>query len=229
MDSIFNKPEIASGHYGVVNVSRNITCPMLLDAYYHGIFPWPDAQCRLVPWCCPPLRAILPIEQLHIPKSLKRLLKKKLFEIKVDSCFDDVIDACAQAHLNNGVWITDNMRTAYKKFHRRGYAHSFEAFDHDGILAGGLYGILIGRVFCGESMFHRQNNASKITFCHMVELLTLFGVKLIDTQTVTNLTKSFGAFEIPRSQYLALLQQLRDDNPTPDLAKQLQKLQQQHE
>ena len=215
MNSIFPPPE-SGDEDGIVCYSRNLNCEMLLDAYWNGIFPWPCDEHTIL-WTSPKMRGILPITEFHIPKSLQRELRKHLFEVRIDTCFDDVIDACAFTERKDeeGTWITSAIRREYKRFHRLGYAHSFEAFDSEGKLAGGLYGILLNRIFIGESMFFRKSGASKAAFCHCAEVLATHGVELIDTQVITNMTASFGAYEIPLQEYLQRLRELRGNAPAP--------------
>ena len=182
---------------------------MLIDAYQHGIFPWPFGEdVPYIPWASPAERGVLFCDQLHIPKSFQRELKKNLFTFKVDSAFEEVITNCARTERpdQEETWITTEMIKAYTGFHRLNYAHSFEAYDKNGQLAGGLYGISVGRIFCGESMFYRVSGASKFAFVKMVEFLQARGVVLIDTQMVTNATAAFGAKLISRSDYLKLLE-----------------------
>ncbi len=215
--SLFPSPERADEE-GALCLSDGLDCRLLLDAYYHGIFPWPFEEESIL-WASPPLRGVLPLSEFHIPKTLKREWKKSPFTVRIDTCFPEVMAGCAQALRpgEEGTWITGMLQEAFLEFHRLGYAHSFEAFAPDGTLAGGLYGVLLGKIFCGESMFYRQSGASKIAFCVAVEQLRGHGVTLVDTQMVTNLTASFGAREIPRREYLALLEEWRDDSPTPGI------------
>ncbi len=217
MKSIFPPPTEAD-IYGGLCLSRDITPAMLLDAYYHGIFPWPFEEGSIL-WSSPRERGILPIAEFHLPKSLARTLRKRPFGIRIDTCFGDVIDACASFHRQHDgdTWITSKLRQAYRAFHRMGYAHSFEAFNGDGRLVGGLYGVLLGKVFCGESMFHYETDASKVAFCTMVDTLQKYGVQLIDTQMVTPVTQAFGAREVPNTEYFRMLASLRDLKPSPDL------------
>jgi len=205
-DSIF-PPPASAGEYGIVAVSEIVTWEMLADAYRHGIFPWPGGEDDLIPWCFPPRRGVIMTDEFHIPASLKRELKKFPFSLKIDHDFNAVITACAQMPRpgQDGTWITSQMIVAYNEFFRRGFAHSFEAYLPDGTLAGGLYGISVGRIFCGESMFHRVSGASKFALVEMAEVLAAMGVKVIDTQMVTNLTAAFGAHEISGAEYLKLL------------------------
>ncbi|MBR4673107.1 MAG: leucyl/phenylalanyl-tRNA--protein transferase [Victivallales bacterium] len=215
MKSLFPPPE-SGDEDGIVCYSRDLNCELLLDAYWHGIFPWPCNE-QTILWTSPKMRGVLPIDKFHIPKSFQRELKKHLFEVRIDTCFDDVIDACAFTERKDeeGTWITASIRREYKRFHRLGYAHSFESFDTDGKLAGGLYGILLNRIFIGESMFFRKSGASKAAFCHCTEVLARHGIELIDTQVITNMTASFGAYEIPIQEYLLRLKELRGNTPVP--------------
>ena len=217
LTSIFPPPQ-RSDRDGILCFSKDLDCKMLIDAYYHGIFPWPYEE-HSVLWAAPKMRGIIPIEQFHIPKSLQRELKKNVFKVTADTRFDDVIEACATAERPEGpgTWITSKLLRAYKEFHRMGFAHSFEAFNADGELVGGLYGVVIGKVFCGESMFFRESGASKTAFCKAVDAMKAVGIVLIDTQVVTNLTALFGAYEIPQREYQNLLESLRDDKPTPGI------------
>ena len=205
LPSRFPDPESADED-GIVAVSGDLNCELLLDAYAHGIFPWPYEDSTVL-WSSPPRRGVLFIEQFHIPRSLQRELKKTPFELRINSAFDEVIAACASARREgqDGTWITPKIIRTYCQMHRHKLAHSFEAFLPDGTLAGGLYGLVCGKIFCGESMFFRHSGASKFAFVKLVETLEALGFVLIDTQMVTNLTASFGAIEIPRAEYLQLL------------------------
>ena len=198
---------------GIVALSRTISCPLLLDAYYHGIFPWPYGEDGLIPWCAPHRRGVIFPDEFHIPKSFERELKKNFFHCRVDHDFSAVICGCAAASRpgQDGTWITSQVIQSYTRLHQMGYAHSIEAYTPDGELAGGLYGISIGRIFCGESMFHRVSGASKFALVSLVQILKKLGAKLIDTQMVTPLTAAFGAREIPSAEYLELLKAFRGE------------------
>lgn len=206
-ETAFPPPQSADEN-GIVAVSESVSCPMLADAYLHGMFPWPVGENSLIPWFFPPQRGVIMTDGFHIPSSLKREMKKFPFILKIDHDFKAVITACAAAARpdQEGTWITAQMIEAYCEFHRWGFAHSFEAYLPDGTLAGGLYGVSIGRIFCGESMFYRVSGASKFAIVKMAEILASMGVKVIDTQMVTNATAAFGAREISGMEYLALLQ-----------------------
>ena len=193
---------------GIVAFSTAINCEMLIDAYSHGIFPWPFGEGEdYIPWCSPVERGVLMIEDFHIPHGTRRDMKKWNFNFAVDRNFKEVITSCAEAQRpdQDGTWITPAIIETYIEFHRLGYAHSFETYDENNNLVGGLYGISVGRIFCGESMFHHVSGASKFAFINMVEFLKSKGAAVIDTQMVTNATGAFGAKEILREKYLELL------------------------
>ena len=205
--SIFPPPGQADEN-GIVAVSREIHPLMLQDAYLHGIFPWPFGEdYEVIPWCAPLMRGVIPIAEFHIPRSFLREMKKMDFTCTVDQDFPAVIAACSGMERSgqDGTWITKQVIEAYCEFHKMGYAHSFETRDSAGQLVGGLYGISVGRIFCGESMFFKVSGASKFAFVKMAETLAAKGVVLIDTQMVTNATQAFGAREIPSAEYISLL------------------------
>ena len=207
--SLFPSPDQADED-GIVAYSKHINTAMLADAYSHGIFPWPfGEEYDMIPWCAPLMRGVIFIENFHIPSSFSREMKKLDFTCRVDHDFASVIKACAAAERpdQDGTWITSQIIETYCKFHQMGYAHSFETYDAAGALIGGLYGISVGRVFCGESMFYKVSGASKFAFVKMAEILKSLGVVLIDTQVVTNATAAFGAGEIPSERYIQLLKQ----------------------
>ena len=210
-NSIFPSPDLADEN-GIVAVSREITPELLCDAYWHGIFPWPfGAEYDVIPWCAPLERGIIMLDEFHIPASFQREMKKLDFSCRIDHDFPAVIKGCAGAIRKEGpgTWITPQVIDAYCEFHKMGYAHSFETYNSSGELIGGLYGISIGKIFCGESMFYRVPGASKFAFVKMAETLKQLGCVLIDTQMVTNATRSFGARSIPSSEYIKLLHRCR--------------------
>ncbi|MBR7105136.1 MAG: leucyl/phenylalanyl-tRNA--protein transferase [Lentisphaeria bacterium] len=210
-ESVFPPPENADEN-GIVAVSRTIDTGLLKDAYMHGIFPWPfGEEYDVIPWCAPLERGVLMLEDFHIPRSLVREMKKMDFSLRIDHDFPAVIRGCARALRKEapGTWITSQVIDAYCEFHKMGYAHSFETYDSQGELVGGLYGISIGRIFCGESMFYKRSGASKFAFVKMADVLKAKGVVLVDTQMVTSVTASFGAVEIPSADYIRLLEKYR--------------------
>lgn len=187
-------------------VGGELSTEWLLDAYAHGIFPWPVLEgAENLGWFCPERRGILELDELHVSRRLARTCRSGKFEVTCDRDFAGVIRACATVGdrpLNN--WITAGISEAYERLHREGYAHSVEVW-HGGELAGGLYGVALGGLFAGESMFYRVRDASKVALVRLVQHLRARGYSLFDTQTVTPHTESLGAHEIPRSEYLRRL------------------------
>lgn len=152
---------------------------------------------KTIRWYAPDPRGILPLDTFHVPKNVGKRIRQGKFEVTSDRAFTEVIRACAQ---REETWISDAIIRAYSALHFRGAAHSVECW-HEGALAGGLYGVSIGGVFFGESMFHRIDDASKIALVHLVERLRAGGYALLDIQMVTPMTLQFGAIEIPRAEY----------------------------
>ncbi len=198
---------------GVVAYGGVITSGRLLDAYRMGIFPWYSEP--PVVWHSPLYRFVLPLSEFHISQSLLKILKKNKFNVTVDTCFEDVIKNCAvmDRGYEVGTWITDEVVRGYTELHRLGYAHSVEVWDENG-LAGGLYGVAVGSIFCGESMFTLRSNASKVGFVKLVDNLKRLGFKLIDCQVYTDNMARYGAFNISRNEYLKIVDILKDQQIT---------------
>jgi leucyl/phenylalanyl-tRNA--protein transferase len=175
----------------------------VVAAYRRGLFPMiAETPDPVLVWWSPDPRAILPLDRLRVTQSLRRSAKR--FDVRVDTCFADVIAACANPARPRG-WITPEFIDAYTTLHTLGWAHSVEVFDRHGVLAGGLYGIRIGRVFAGESMFHTQRDASKVALMALVGLMRDSGMSLLDVQWTSSHLESLGVVEVPRSRYLELL------------------------
>jgi leucyl/phenylalanyl-tRNA--protein transferase len=191
---------------GLLAIGGDLSVKRLLLAYKSGIFPWFSDE-EPIMWWSPDPRLVLYPGELKVSKSLKKIIKKDIIHVTMDSAFDCVIASCAQVRLqkNEGTWVGKNMITAYCKLHDLGYAHSVEAWS-EGELAGGLYGVSLGKCFFGESMFTRKNNASKVAFVKFVEYLKGLSFDMIDCQVTTDLLISFGAKEIPRKQFLKQLE-----------------------
>lgn len=193
---------------GLVALDYNLSPERLISAYRHGIFPWPDSSpFSPIPWVCPPRRAILEFERLHIPRNLRksrRILSELRFTI--DQAFGEVITACAATARpgQRGTWITPAMVGAYVQLHLRGHAHSVEAWLNDE-LVGGLYGVSAAGVFTGESMFHRVDDASKLCVLHLIEHLQARGSTWLDIQQLTRHFALLGAHEISRADFLLKL------------------------
>ena len=184
----------------------------LLAAYANGIFPWPVREGLPITWFSPDPRFVLMAEDLHIPKSLKKTLKKGLFEYRINTAFKEVIHACSRVPRpgQDGTWITEDLEKGYCELNRLGFAHSFEAWQ-DGKLVGGFYGVGIGRCFFGESMFAHVPDASKCAFATFAQHLFENGTPWIDCQTHTEHLARFGAKEIPRRDYIAMLKSALKD------------------
>lgn len=178
-----------------------IAADLLLYAYRSGTFPMAldDGE---ISWFSPDPRAIIPIDgRFHIPHGLARVLKRKPFEIRIDSAFEDVMRGCAK---RKETWINGEIFQSYMNLHRLGHAHSVECWK-DGTLAGGLYGVSIGGAFFGESMFHEVTDASKVALHALVMRMRERGFKLLDTQWTTDHLRTFGACSVPRAEYLKML------------------------
>lgn len=195
---------------GILAIGGDLELETLLLAYKSGIFPWPDPQEDFLLWFAPLQRAILDFEEFKIPRRLKQDLKKHSFQFTIDHCFKEVILACAKSRNRKGqqgTWIIEEMIFAYLELHKAGYAHSFEVWNAQKELVGGLYGVLINKMFAGESMFYKETNASKFSLIHTVEYLKKKGIRWMDIQMLTPLLKNFGAKEILRSEYMKKLKE----------------------
>lgn len=191
---------------GLVGFGGRLTPEWLLDAYQHGIFPWPvgDPEAPIA-WWSPDPRAIIELDRLHVPRRLARTIRSGRFEVGYDRDFPGVIRGCATAPGRTGqTWLTPEMIGAYIRLSKLGHAHSIEVWQ-DGRLAGGTYGVSIGGLFAAESMFYRVRDASKVALVHLVEHLRSRGYSLLDIQQLTPHVAQFGAVEIPRAEYLARL------------------------
>ncbi len=199
---IFPDVSLANGD-GLLAVSRQIDTEHILAAYQSGIFPWP-ADNSLLLWFAPPMRGVLDFEDFKVSKRLRREFRRKGFTLAINTRFGEVMEGCARQPRpgQDGTWITPKMLKAYKELRKQGYAVSFETLDAEGNLAGGLYGLLLGRYFSGESMFHHVSGASKFALVELVDWLKGRGLSWLDTQMVTPLLASFGAREIPREEFM---------------------------
>ncbi len=197
-----------SDDVGLVALDYRLSPDRLISAYRHGIFPWPDGMpFDPIPWVCPRRRAILEFAALHVPKNLRRS-QRALAHLRftIDAAFERVIRACAAAPRPGqvGTWITPAMIGAYTELHRRGFAHSVEAWEGEE-LVGGLYGVTAGGVFTGESMFHRKSDVSKLCVLRLIGHLRARGATWIDIQQLTPHFALLGAREIPREEFLKRL------------------------
>ena len=195
----FPHPDTAD-QYGVVGMGADLEPETLLDAYAAGIFPMPMTGLDPMVWWSPDPRAVIEPASFSPSRSLRRSMRR--FEIRVDTAFAEVVDGCADP-ARIGSWITPEIRRAYLRLHALGHAHSFEAYDDRGALAGGLYGVRLGRLFAAESMFHRRTDAGKVALAALAARMPPEG--LIDVQWLTPHLASLGAIEIPRREYLRRL------------------------
>lgn len=193
---------------GLIAIGGDLSSQRLLEAYQHGIFPW-FSQDEPILWWSPDPRMVLFPEDLKISKSLTKRLKKQDYQVKFNENFRQVMEACASVNRDhqNGTWITPEMIDAYCELHNLGYAYCAETWI-DNQLVGGLYGVIIDRMFYGESMFHHVTDASKIAFVHMIKQLQARGVGMIDCQMKTTHLASLGAKEIDRDNFISRLREL---------------------
>lgn len=211
---IFPHPE-ESDENGLLAVGGDLSPERLLIAYQSGIFPWyEDSQPIL--WWSPNPRLILEPEQFKCSRSLKKSIRNRGYEIRTDTCFEEVIHACGETRLaqGKGTWITEDMKQAYINLFDLGYAHSVETW-HEGNLVGGLYGIFLGRAFFGESMFMKATDASKMAFAALASLMQAWDVHFIDCQVTSDHLLTLGAFEIPRFEFLDRLEKAMEFPTVP--------------
>lgn len=225
--------DVASAPRSLVALGGTLDAATLVASYRAGIFPWPSddpglerqahrlvrrgavpllpGRDGMVPWCSPDPRAVLLADQVVVRRSLRATLRRSGWEATLDTAFDEVVEACADRQ--EGTWITGRMRAAYLELHRAGGAHSVEVWDGDA-LVGGLYGVQVGSVFCGESMFHRERDASKVALVELCARVLEAGFRLIDVQEETEHLASLGQVLVRRTDYLDALVVLRD-RPAP--------------
>ena len=190
---------------GLLAIGGRLEVDWLLEAYSNGIFPWFNEN-EPIMWWSPDPRSVARPGEIKVSKSMKVYFKKNIFQLKIDNAFEDVINACQKTPRKNqnGTWITSEMKDVYIKLHDLGYAHSFEAYK-DGKLVGGLYGISLGKMFFGESMFSHVSNASKFTFIYLSLVLKKNDFDLIDCQVPNSHLKSMGCYDMKKEGYLELL------------------------
>lgn len=192
---------------GLLAAGADLSIERLLEAYRRGVFPWySNGQPPL--WWSPDPRMVLFCAELKVPRSLAKSIRNKGYEVRIDTAFPEVLKGCAQPRRNEpGTWLGADMRVAYARLHQEGYAHSFETW-RQGELVGGLYGVALGRMFYGESMFSSATDASKVALVELVSFLKTRDYPLIDCQMYTPLLESLGAREIPRREFLRALASL---------------------
>ncbi len=200
----FPRPELADDN-GILAVGGDLRPERLLFAYQLGIFPWYEEGLPII-WHSPDPRMVLDLAELHVPRSVRKTMRRGVYDVRLDTAFAEVIEACSHVPRpgQSGTWITEEMKDAYIELHRLGYAHSVEAW-RDGELAGGAYGVSLGRAFFGESMFARRSDASKVAFIALCRQLQTWQFDFVDCQVHTEHLERFGATEWPRARYLAAL------------------------
>ena len=198
----FPPVDVADEH-GIVATGGDLEPGTLLAAYRQALFPMPLGLAGPMGWWSPDPRGVIPLDEVHASRSLRRSIGR--YEVRVDTQFTAVVDECADPRREGG-WITDEIRAAYVQLHELGWAHSVETWDEDG-LAGGLYGVAIGGLFAGESMFHRRTDASKVALLALVDLLAADGEpgRLLDVQWATDHLRTLGAVDVRRTDYLGRL------------------------
>jgi leucyl/phenylalanyl-tRNA---protein transferase len=204
-DMVFPPPDYADPS-GLIAVGGDLSSERLLEAYRVGIFPWYSDDQPIL-WWSPDPRFMLELDEFKISRSLQKTLRRKIFQVTFDRVFEEVIEACSVVPREGqrGTWITQEMRDAYLELHGLGYAHSVESW-FGGKLAGGLYGLSLGKAFFGESMFHHKTDASKVALATLVEKLKSWDFHFIDSQMTTEHMMSLGAKEVPRRIFLKRLQ-----------------------
>ena len=202
-------PVEACDEDGFLAMGGDLSPEFLLDAYSHGIFPWPTSESGPMLWWSPDPRGIIELDQVHFSRRLRRTCRNNKFTVSFDTDFSQVIHKCATAH--GSTWITRKMIHGYLRLHKAGFAHSAE-IQHNGQLVGGIYGVAIRGLFAAESMFHTMTDASKVALFFLVNRLRQQEFRLLDIQVVTPHTKQFGAKEISRDEYLVRLDQALTSN-----------------
>ncbi len=182
-------------------LAGELTPHVLLSAYSSGYFPMAASKSGPIAWYSPDPRCVIPLNGFHVPRSLRRTIRRRVFSVTTNKAFERVIVACAN---RSETWISDEIIEAYIGLHNAGFAHSVEAWQ-EGRLCGGLYGVAMGAAFFGESMFSREADASKACLVYLIEALKLGGYMLLDSQIINDHVRQFGAMEIPRKQYLRRL------------------------
>lgn len=193
--------------HGIVAVGGDVSTERLLEAYKQGIFPWYN-EGEPITWWSPAQRMVLKPHEVKISKSMRSLMNKQQYQVRCDTCFEAVINACQQVKRKGqeGTWLNNTLKESMLALHNMGYAHSVEVFEGD-TLVGGLYGLGIANFFCGDSMFSSKSNTSKLAFIRLCQTLTNKGFELIDCQVHNTHLASLGAYEIPRMHFIEQVQQ----------------------
>lgn len=207
MASKFFPPADEASPDGLVAIGGDLSPERLLDAYRHGIFPWPTFAEDPMLWWSPDPRALMPLDGMYVSQRLQRRIRSGKYERTINRAFSKVIQACAVGPGRElGTWLSKEMIAAYVELYTLGHAHSVEVW-HEGKLAGGIYGVAIGGAFAAESMFHRKRDGSKLALYYLIEHVKRQGFQLLDIQQWTEHTGSLGAIEVPREEYLSRLEE----------------------
>ena len=206
-------PAESADEHGIVGVGADLAPATVISAYQRGLFPMPLEPNGLIAWWSPDPRAIIPLDGLHVSRSLRRSMRSFHFTVNAD--FAGVIRACADPRRPHA-WIDQQIITAYEELHRLGWAHSVETRNHEGRLVGGVYGIAIGGLFAGESMFHHETDASKAALVALRDLLVDNDVSLFDVQWMTPHLSSLGAIDLSRTEYLRRLERAMSIGSSPN-------------
>lgn len=201
-------PPAEADEDGVLGVGADLQPSTLVDAYRRGIFPWPHGAGPM-PWFSPDPRGVLPVDGFHVSRSMRRTLRASGWHTTIDAAFPDVVEACAATRGDEGTWITSEMARSYHRLHRLGWAHSLEVWEGS-VLVGGVYGVQVGAIFTGESMFHVRSDASKVALLDLATRLAEADGVLLDVQLTTPHLRSLGAVDWPRDRFLDLLHSVRD-------------------
>ncbi|MFH1994858.1 MAG: leucyl/phenylalanyl-tRNA--protein transferase [Nitrospinota bacterium] len=211
---LFFPPVETASEEGLLDIGGDLSTERLLLAYRSGIYPCYGVGEPIL-WWSPNPRGIIPLNDPHIGKTLRKVLNRAKYEIKINSAFEETIEACSRKEWGDDRrWITDEMIDAYINLHRLGHAHSVETW-FEGELVGGLYGVAIGGLFAGESMFSKMDNSSKVAMVALVERMNRLGYTLLDCQMVTEVTGQMGAIEITRKEYMGRLNRAMEIEPLP--------------
>ncbi|KMT66362.1 leucyl/phenylalanyl-tRNA--protein transferase [Catenovulum maritimum] len=215
-DLTFPNPQLALDNpNGLLAIGGDLSSTRLINAYKLGIFPWFNPEEPILWWSPNPRGVITPAE-FKLNRSTKKSIKRSNFSFTVNQAFSDVIQNCAKLRVKEGTWISDEMISAYTKLHEEKYAHSIEVWQNDK-LVGGLYGIGLGALFCGESMFHLATDASKAAFWQLCELAKKFGIQLIDCQMQNSHLQTLGIYEIERNDFLTISAELQQASISSDV------------
>jgi leucyl/phenylalanyl-tRNA--protein transferase len=189
---------------GLLAIGGDLSTPRLLAAYSKGIYPWYDNEWQPILWWSPDPRAVLFPPELHVSRSLRKTIRKNVFTVSVDRDFPGVVERCASTRMDAGTWINPSLAAAYCKLHEAGHAHAIEIWA-DNELVGGLYGVNLGRIFFGESMFSLKTDASKVALVYLVDICRKFSIELIDCQLASAHLSSLGSRQISRKTFQELL------------------------